>query len=507
MKISKRSSGLILGLIILYNILIRFQVELYEIGYDSFFVHVLINSISEFGYAKWCLSTLSFAGLYPYSYASSVPFLLSGFSQISNIHMNYVIFIYCQIIGLLSIFVGYLMASKVTDNDFIKLISALFFSVSLSIVDYSTMTIPTRGLLIVLAPLSYYMLVKIHETSKFSYYVLFVSLSLFLFVTHHLFYFLIPLFLSYVILFFLPKFKICKLFPEKYRPLMILIGFSIMFSIPFFTGKFVEDSRYAPLFTNYLRYMGIPLIYAIGGLLYLTFKTNKTYSEYLLIMTTVFITVFIYNLTYLKMFIPVFLVPFAGYGFYNFVKSVHSSKNAKLFIILSLLVITSFVSYFQFLHNNDNNDFIEHNLEQSTFVAGNWMKENTIGNAISNNNHLGFRLAAIAETTHFLTLSSVMDQIYGFIIPDISEFERYPLTSEDFWYSGYSGPDHGNAIWADLHRLKLSPTNYSINYVVEDVDLDTYVLWNHRPFASKLIVSAHNDKACVFDDGDIKIWM
>lgn len=504
MEISKRLIALFFGLLILFNILLRFQIELFEIGVDSFFVHVLVNSLSEFGYAKWYLNPLSLAGLYPYSYSSSVPFLLSGVSQTTNISMQYVIFIYCQILGFLSILTGYLLASKVTDNELIRIISSLFFSISLAIVGYSTLTIPTRGLLIVLAPLIFYFLVNIYEVNKKSFYILFFLLSSFLFVTHHLFYFLIPLFLAFVFLKLMVKFRLCRFISETNRSFLILIGFMLMFAIPFITGKFLESSRYAPLFTSYLRYVGIPLFYSIGGIVYLTFKSNKKYSEYLLTLTMVFLTIFIYKLTYMKMFIPVFLIPFAGYGFNNFINSIKNKKKLASLVVFSLLITTSFVSYYQFLHEYDSD--LNRNLEMSSYMAGNWMKEYAVGNAISNNDFLGMRIFSVAETTHFIVLSSVSDQIYGFIEPNVTEFERYPLHSEDFWYSGYSGPDPGNDLWADLHRLRISPDEYNLTYIVEDTSSFSNVVWNHSPFPSELVKLAHDESGCVFDNGRIQMW-
>ncbi|WP_367343970.1 hypothetical protein [Methanomethylovorans sp.] len=508
MNFARKRAYLIFGLIIFYNLLIRFQINMFEIGVDSFFVHVLVNSVSEFGFAKWYLNPLSFAGLYPYSYASSVPFLLSGFAQMSKISMNYIILIYCQIIGLLSIFTAYLMTSEIIDDKFTRIVSAFFFSISLSIVTYSTLTIPTRGLLIVLAPLVFYFLVKMHKTKKISYYILFSLLCLFMILTHHLFYFFLPLFASYIVIEIVQKFQIYKYINLDYIPYFILIGFIAMFSVPFFTGKFLETSRYAPLFTNYLRYVGIPLFYSIGGISYLVFKHEKKYSEYLLLLTIVFLTPFIYKLTYMKMFISAFLIPFAGYGFSNFTRCIFKQKRQAVVIVLSLLLITSFVSYYQFLNEYNFNDenVNERTLKLSSYSAGNWMKENTFGNAISNNDLLGVRISSVAETTHFVVMSSVIDQVYGFIEANISEFKMYPITSEDFWYSGYAGPDHGNEIWADIHRLVKYPDEFNITYVVEDINALGNVVWNHSPFRSKLITESHTNKGCVFDNGNIKIW-
>src|SRR4030067_2271290 len=110
MKMSTRTKILLFALLALINIILRIQAAPYEIGYDSFFIHIIANSISEFGYAKWLLHPLSVFGLYPFSYSSSVPFILSGISQISGLEMHSIVFIFGMILGILSMMTAYIMA-------------------------------------------------------------------------------------------------------------------------------------------------------------------------------------------------------------------------------------------------------------------------------------------------------------------------------------------------------------------------------------------------------------
>ena len=113
MRFSLRTNFLLLCLLVILNVILRFQAEPREMGIDSFIVHMLINSLTEYGYGRWILHPLSLAGLYPYSFSSSVPFLLSGIQQIASIDITNVIFLYCIILGFLSIFTGYLMAGAI----------------------------------------------------------------------------------------------------------------------------------------------------------------------------------------------------------------------------------------------------------------------------------------------------------------------------------------------------------------------------------------------------------
>ena len=62
----------------------------------------------------------------------------------------------------------------------------------------------------------------------------------------------------------------------------------------------------------------------------------------------------------------------------------------------------------------------------------------------------------------------MIDQIYGFVKINISEYKRYPLTEEDFWFSGYEGRDLGQDIWKDLVLLRKSIYDLNITYIVEN---------------------------------------
>ena len=249
MRISNKTKFNLIGLSIFLNIILRFQAVSQEIGIDSFQMHVMINSLSEFGYAKWIIHPLSVIGLYPGSYTSTMHFLISGISQIAELDTKSVIFLYNAIIGTLSMFTAYLMAQEILDNDIFKLITALSFSITPAILSYSTWVMPARGIFIVLAPLYIYLVLKSRCSIKYA--LLFFIITFFLFATHHLFYFLIPSLFALLLIIGYQKFKQFDKyikFPSNFMPLFIIVSFALMFSIPFFTGRFLESSRYSSFF-------------------------------------------------------------------------------------------------------------------------------------------------------------------------------------------------------------------------------------------------------------------
>jgi hypothetical protein len=492
--------------LIILNIILRVQVVPHEIGADSFEMHIMANSISEFGYAKWILHPLSFFGLYPASYTSSMQFFLSGISQSTGIGMESTIFIYSVFIGLLSMFTAYLMAGEIIDDDLFRLLEAFGFSTAPAVLGYSTWTIPTRGLLVVLVPLLIYLLLKCRTSIK--YVPLTFLLAFFLFATHHLFYFLIPAFFVFFILIIYLIFKKYITYlkiPEKLTPFIIIAGFIFMFLIPFFTGRFIENSRYASIDASYVRYVGILIIPAVGGLGYLILKHNKSIGEWFLLLTLIFLTTFVYQQTYMKWFLPIFVIPLACIGLINIIKISEKRKYAIYAVVIFLVLSLSFSGYYQFLHNYRESPFNERYIEESTYRTGQWMQDNISGSAISNDVLFGERIFATSESTHLLTSSTVANQIYGFISINISDFKRYSLMKEDFWFSGYEGEDTGEVTWEYVHRMWKPLGEFNITYVVENRKGEGNLIWGHDSISSPLLKFAY-EKDLVYDTGNIYIW-
>ena len=508
MKLSSKIKFKLFTLLIILNIILRFQVITNEVGVDSLLVHMMTNSISEFGYAKWVLHPSSFLGMYPYSEVSAVPFFISGIYQCTGIEMIWVIPLYCVLLGLLSIFTAYLMAGAIVEDDVFKFLAAFAFSTSPAILWYSTWTIPARGLFIVLVPLFIYLLLKCRVYLRWVPAIIFFAV--FLYATHHLIYFLIPAFVAFFILLLLFKLKEYVEFiriPTRFTPLVPLVGFAAMFSIPFFGHKFIELSIYAPIYESYVRYTGLMIIPAFGGLGYLIFKSNKNFREWFLLLTIIFITALIYEQTYMKSFMPIFLIPFACIGVMNILRS--ERKKYVLTILSAFLLISlSFSGYYQFLHFLPTHGINERYTEDSTYTAGRWMREYVNGSAISNDMRFGYRVAATSETVHHLVESTLLSVTYGFIEADISQFKFYPITSEKFWFDvGEMKIDMGEFVWNHINNLdRTSPSDFNVSYAVENTNAMGNVIWHHGRYPSKLLYYAYDNDDCVYSCGKVNIW-
>jgi hypothetical protein len=510
MKLSNKVKLELFAALIILNIILRLQAVKQEIGVDSFLIHMMTNSISEFGHANWVLDPTSLFGMYPYSDVSAVPFFLSGIHQLTVIEMGWIIILYCVFLGLLSIFTSYLMAGAIINDDLFKLFVAFSFSTSLGVLDNSTWTIPARGLFIILAPIEIYILLKCRDDIK--YILPMVFMGIFLYATHHLFYFLLPVFAAFFVgLIFLKLEKYIKLIkiPEGFTPLIPCAGFFLMFSIPFLTGRFIEDSKYSPIFESYIRYAGLLAIPALGGCTYLVFKRNKSFGEWFSLLSMILLTMLIYEQTYMKIFMPIFLATFAGIGLMNifrFKKEKYSLALISIFLLISLC----FTGYYQYLHflSSQGSNLNERYIEDSTYTAGIWMKEYVTGYAISNDMLFETRIAAASETVHFLAPHALLDFTYHFVKINLSDFNKVPITSEDFWFNVGRQliRDVGEDSWDYLQKLEAKPQDFNITYFAENTKAAGKVIWNHGIYPSNLLHEAYNESYLLYDGGKVRVW-
>ncbi|MBP1910291.1 hypothetical protein [Methanolobus bombayensis] len=315
---TKSMKYLLFFLLIVLNFVIRLPSIPHEKGYDSFFIHALANSISTFGSADWWIHWLSVFGFYAYSYASAVPFVLSGMHQLTGIEMEIVILMYCILLGLISIFTAYVLAGRLYPNFTFKYGVALFFSIAPGVMLFSTWEVSTRGLFILLLPLFIYLLLS--EINMLKKIFLLVILAIFQFAVHHYGFILIPIIFIYIGIKLLEKTNHLEtLNPySHYLIVSLLIAF---IGLPFLTRSLVDfGSRYDWLITSAItivRQVGPLVILAAGSFIYLLLKKEKSRNDlFILLMLTFFIPT-IYSHTYGAFMLLLFIVLFIGIAFKN----------------------------------------------------------------------------------------------------------------------------------------------------------------------------------------------
>ena len=516
MKLTKKVKIELLVFLILLNIILRLQVVYHEIGWDSFSVHIMANSLTEYGFARWWVHPLSIVGTYPYSEPSAVPFLLSGISQCTNVNIESVIFLYGMTLGFFGIFAAYLMAGAIWNNDIFKFLVAFIFSTCQGIVTYTTWTAPTRTLFVILLPLFIYLLLRI-RTFKARFVILTFFILVLLFVTHPLVYFTIPIIISYFIIVIVYKLRKYLRISRNIANFVLIISCFTMFLSQFFTRTFMEaiprgyeGSRYEFLLTSflsaYVRYIGVLIIFVVGGYIYLSLKRDKGFEEWFLLIASVCFAPLLYIVTYMKWVIPFFAALLIGIGLTNVVKASEQKKKYTAFVVIVLLFSVIFTGYYQYLHflnqeQNPNKRYIE----ERTYIGALWIRDNIDKVMIGNDELTLLRVFAVSEVPA-LTGFGCSDLIYGFAnIAELNLSKSSPFSIGFYKYGPYvKAPNTVSTGWY-VSRLNYETVNsrwgkaivsrFNFSYYVENMNVDT-----------KFARSVQQAKNNLYDNGKIRVW-
>jgi hypothetical protein len=511
---TNRIKLILFSLLILLDTIIRIPSIPHEAGSDSFFIHTLANSLTGFGHANWWLHWLSVFGYYPYSYASSVPFSLSGISQLTGIEMEYTILIYCMILGVFSIFSAYLLAGLFFEDFLFKYLMAFTYSISPSIMFFTTWEISPRGPFNVFFPLILYLLLKPFTYSK--KVPLFLLMLIYLFSVHHLAIIVVAFTFIYILLKFISENKdrlnISSNFKYKspylaYIYLFILIA---AFMMPFFnpSAAGITGSKYGWISTSLtiiIRYIGPLSVFGLGGLTYLVFKTDKKINLWYILICFILIVPNLYDLTYGIHIGQLFLVILVTVGLWNLFKQklVNSSKLFQMILILVCLSTVVFSSFYNHYRTGERQDY--RYMDESTYRSGEWINHN-----IDKEKRVlfvtdGFRFVrslALEENGSSIFTGGTEGLTYGFIDKNFSQYlEPVSYTSSYFYFEGayilkeridpYSSYD-----WLLATRqIGVIRDSYNLDYIAQATDV-------RRPIG----FYETNKKEEIYSDGFLEIY-
>lgn len=149
-----RNDYILLPILLLLNIVSRIPLTPHgRDTVDSAFIWSLANSISISGAISWALHPLSFLGLYPLSYPSGSPIVLSFTSQVTGVSIENTILVYGFILGILGMLGSYIMALKIKDHFVFAFLTSFAFSTAPIFIELTSWSASTRNLFLALFPL------------------------------------------------------------------------------------------------------------------------------------------------------------------------------------------------------------------------------------------------------------------------------------------------------------------------------------------------------------------
>jgi hypothetical protein len=506
----KKSITILFVLLILLNILIRIPSVPHENGNDSFMLHTLANSVTQFGEAKWWLNTYSVFGMYSYSYGSALPFLLSGIQQLTNIEMETSVWVMSVPLGLISMFSAFIMAGEIKRDFSFKFIFALFYSVSQGVLQFTVWNGSSRGIFLVLLPLFIYILIK-ENVSVLKKTLLLLMLFVYLRSAHNFSYFLVPVVGSYILSVLFIKYDLFNLndkYSRYYHFIYIAILFSAIF-VPFLTGLFIVGSRYQAFFSSFItmtRYTGPLIFFAFAGLMYLIFKQDKNHKDWFILIVTAGFTPMFYSLAYGPFILLIPAIYLISISFSNLFLMLNKSKLIHIIVIGLILSSVAFSSYY--MHFRTGSSTEGWYMDDRTNVAGIWTRsafeENT---RILTPGGETWRMTAIANGHAVFPTIPPVALAYGFVSEE--EVLENTLTSElvstayffDGPYVQKDGTDSwGKYAWISYFDIEDKRTiNLIEEYDLKYAAFDTYV-------KSTLESDIDSRKNKIYDNSRIKFY-
>lgn len=491
--LSKRVWILLWISLIFINVIMRIPVTPHQIGHDTFLFHFISDSVSMNGHAKWWVSPLSIFGIYPFSTASTLPFLLSGVSQSISLGMEWSIWIFLSSMGLFSIFTAYLMAGAIKDDKIFKFITALVYSTSPGILLYTTWSASGRGLILVLLPLFIYLLIK-SRFIKIKYCFLVFILFILLVASHNLFYITIPIILSYLIILTGNNFQIksSKLFWN-----ILLIILFVIFYIQFT----IAEVSTLTLIKSFARYISVLGLLIIGGFFSLLFKNNKTLEEKFLLLVIFFLLPTLSILIYSKFFMLPFEALLVSYGIMNLI-GISQKRKVALYVILFLMALSvGFAEYTQFGRISENEGEGAYWAEDSTVNAALWTRSYIDKMVFTDDISLSRRILAYSGVNMFTE-----DDIVYLIQDKMGDFNitmRSP--SSILFYS--EGPFEvknrtGMNSWL-WYKIVAEGLDSRWAWTIQTTDVNYFIRneGNDTPFSRSF-----KERSKLFDIGKISIW-
>lgn len=529
--VSRKFQFLLFLILILINILLRYPFTPHEIGWDSYVIHSLGESINTQQHAAWTLNPLSYAGMYPMSYPSAVPFLLSSTSQLTGLNIEAVAWVFTVIIGIIAAIGAFILAGAIKRDFWFQYIVALAFSTSMGLLLFTTWTLSTRGFLVVIIPIflwGFISYIKEYETK----YLIISILFLFLLATsHRMFVLIIPFLFLYFMLYVVLRFKYNmkshmqekkQIRLRKVISLLLIVAVGLLILVPAlgpFTGLYqgivVDKSITGWLVWTgavFARNVGPIALFSLIGFVLLANKIGKNREELFILGSLAFVAPMFLVGKYASTFSLIFLFILAGFGITLLLKSTHKKKKMVCLIvgivISSSLIASGYgqVSSFDIL--SEENTIDARYLENEGYDAAIWAKLNEI-DTMTGSRPLTERISAISGIPHFPG-NEPQNLVYGFASPeDMVIKQRSPFDLKFYLDAPIIDEERINdfIVWRGGVLSRTPVQDETAIGLINLYNLENLVVNNYDTEHSVFEQSVMYSKFCIFNNQKASIYL
>ncbi len=297
--LSKQNITIVLALMLL--LALRIPITPHQVGWDSYFLHDVANSITESGELSNTENPLSLFGLYPYSYPIATSLVVGFLFLISKTNQEFIIWIFSTLLAVLSFFTMFKFSSLFTKDFKFKLLAALIYSTALNLVYLTSFTLSGRAFLISLMPLIFYLLFKKKSSKEIFLLVILLFLAS---LTHRMFIFVLLSVPPIIIINYLQN-KYRFLGSENFGYISLFVLFSVLTIAPlllFFDFK----ETYLSIISQ-IRQIGLGYFLFIAGIIFLCLKRERSEIENKLMLMSILSAPLLFFRNYGTIFILVYI--------------------------------------------------------------------------------------------------------------------------------------------------------------------------------------------------------
>ena len=490
MKFSKRINYLLVGLLVIFNIVFRYPTVPHPRLSDTYCIMTLANSISSAGYMEWFVHPLSAFGLYPLSYPTAGPLVISIVSQTLGINTEQAVLLTSTFYGVFGCLAIYILSKTITKNDFVSFITALLFSTSPLFLTFTNFTGSSRALFLVVLLLFVWILLRRNvDRTNVKFTVLGIFIFMLLGLTHRMVIFVTIFLFAYLITIMWIKFgkriKIGQNMPAIMSSYKNTCIFLLLFCILLLTG-ILGISPYSPSLESfksgyffqgllfipvnigieYAMGVGVLILLAPIGLISLLQERKKDFSQIYLLVIMLCFAPFLVDYDYMRMLIAPFIFLLIGYGVLKlFTVLKFRWKNIAGPLVVSIIIVAILLP--SFVTVEDRSDIYErvgyyNYMTKATSGAAVFLEKNaTDCSFIFNAGMMGRQISATSNT--FGVGSCGPDiLIHGFIDKDdmnlksisIYDFaqKKQIYTMQDWIYEGQ--------YWTGKHKWMIMESEY-----------------------------------------------
>jgi len=515
--------------LILINILLRYPFTPHEIGWDSFVIHSLADSINVQHHADWILNPFSYFGMYPLSYPSSVPFIISSTSQASGLSIEGVAWIFTIIIGILAALGGFILAGAIKKNFWFQYIVALMFSTSMGLLLFTTWTLTTRGTLEVILPFFLWSLINHLKSQRLTYFILAIMFLILAASIHRMFILFAPFILLIMIIPYIIKSKLIaktSITESKQKKMRIIFGIGsfivagVLLILPILGvfgdvyGHFGVEGTYNSIVwaaAVFARNVGPIALLSIIGLILIILKVGKERGEFFTAGAFIIIIPMILVGSYISTFSMIFFCLIAGFGIILLLKN--QKKRKKLVLSgITLLLISSFVlsAYTQVTPLNilSSEDTVDSRyLENSGYDAAIWCKFNNVS-LMTGSGQITQRMSALSGVPRFPG-NSAQNIIFDLTYPGDLEITTRSFLDPYFYLEGPVVDSTGaesQITWYYVRLMNIQITNQQAVEILSTYQVEWLVFNNYQVFPNTFTKSAMQTSYCMFNNEKVSLW-